>query len=102
MRWPSRKSSPSRPRATMRRPPAAAQGDVSGGGAVFNLGTLTVSAVTFRDNASNGAATYGGAIHNEGALLVRDSTFLHNSGTGVPDASSGGFSTGYGGAIASR
>lgn len=76
-----------------------AQGDISGGGAVFNRGSLTVSGVTFRDNASTGAATYGGAIHNEGTLVITGSSFLRNSGKGVANDTSGGFSTGYGGAI---
>ncbi len=49
------------------------------GGGIFNDdGTLTVTNITFSDN----AAGYGGGIFNEGTTFVSNSTFLGNSGAG--------------------
>jgi Bacterial Ig domain len=52
-----------------------------GGGAIFNHGTLTVSAGTFTNNSSPAATgTSGGAIDSTGTLSVNTSTFSGNSG----------------------
>ena len=55
-----------------------ANGSVSGGygGAVYNLGTVTVSDTTFSGNSSSAG---GGAILNQGTVSVLDSTFYRNS-----------------------
>jgi hypothetical protein len=52
-----------------------------GGGAIFNHGTLTVTAGTFTNNSSPAATgTSGGAIDSTGTLSVNTSTFSANSG----------------------
>ena len=52
-----------------------------GGGAIFNHGTLTVTAGTFTNNSSPAATgTSGGAIDSTGTLNVNTSTFSGNSG----------------------
>src|SRR5450755_3586032 len=52
-----------------------------GGGAIFNHGTLTVTAGTFTNNSSPAATgTSGGAIDSTGTLSVNASTFSANSG----------------------
>jgi CSLREA domain-containing protein len=48
-----------------------------GGGAILNLGTLTVANSTLNDN--NGFFAEGGAIVNLNTLTVRDSTFTNNT-----------------------
>jgi len=54
---------------------------VSGGGAVFSHGPLTVSQTTFRGNSAPAATgTSGGAIDASGPLTVSLSTFTGNSG----------------------
>ncbi len=62
------------------------------GGAVYNIGTLTVDRCSF---AGNAAAEYGGGIFNgqNGTLTVRGSTFTVD---GIPAGNSAGL---YGGAI---
>ena len=51
-----------------------------GGGAIFNHGTLTVTAGTFTNNSSPAATgTSGGAIDSTGTLSVNTSTFSGNS-----------------------
>ncbi|HEX4021133.1 MAG TPA: choice-of-anchor Q domain-containing protein [Acidobacteriaceae bacterium] len=49
------------------------------GGAIYSLGTLTVTNCVFSDNTTS---EYGGAIFNEGTLVVNDSTFTGNSSFG--------------------
>ena len=48
-----------------------------GGGAIFNLGTLTVASSTLNHN--SGLFAEGGAIENLNTLTVRDSTFTNNT-----------------------
>ncbi len=48
----------------------------SGGGGVYNSGTLTVDSCTFRNNV---AADYGGAIYNNGTLTITNSLLYQNS-----------------------
>src|SRR5262249_41174252 len=55
-----------------------------GGGAINNLGQVTITASSFNGNSSNNA---GGAILNQGTMYIGNSTFYKNS------------STSYGGAI---
>ena len=62
------------------------------GGAIYNGGTLTVSASTFSGNTSN--YDPGGAIYNEGTLTVSASTFSGNRA-----ATNGNTGTNDGGAI---
>jgi hypothetical protein len=83
---------------------------IGGGGAVRNLGSLTVSACVFANNISQGGkgsltgggggAGGGGALYNNGLLVVTDSTFLGNVARGGAgqDAGAGG-GAGLGGAI---
>jgi CSLREA domain-containing protein len=52
-------------------------GFASSGGAIFNAGTLTVTACTLDSNLAPDA---GAAIGNAGTLTVTDSTFVDNSG----------------------
>jgi hypothetical protein len=53
---------------------------VSGGGAVFSRGPLTVTSTTFSGNASPAATgTSGGAINSSGPLTVSLSTFTGNT-----------------------
>jgi len=53
------------------------------GGAIFNLGTLSVSGTIFSDNVAASRTGYvigaGGAIHNQGTLFVSGSTFTGNA-----------------------
>src|SRR5208337_3579836 len=63
----------------------------SGGGGIFNAGTLTVNNSTFTDN----YAYDGGGISNYGTLTVNNSTFTNNS---APD----GTDQGYGGGICNQ
>ncbi len=57
-----------------------ANNGVAGGGAIYNHGTLTVSASAFRGNSSPAATgTSGGAINNSGTLAVTASTFTGNT-----------------------
>ncbi len=45
------------------------------GGAIINVGQLTLNHVTLQNNRAN----YGGAIHNNGKLDITDSTFKNNT-----------------------
>ncbi len=54
-------------------------GGFTDGGAIDNLGTLTVSKDTFTDN----TAFYGGGIDNNGTLTVSKDTFTDNHATNV-------------------
>src|SRR5207248_11601830 len=62
------------------------------GGAILNLGTLTVSACTLTGNSAGGAvgagnsAFYGGAIYNAGTLTVTDSLLSDNAAGLVPSS----------------
>jgi hypothetical protein len=54
---------------------------VSGGGAIFSHGPLTVTHTTFSDNSAPAkTGTSGGAIDNSGSLAVSFSMFTGNSG----------------------
>ncbi|MGH3283495.1 MAG: ricin-type beta-trefoil lectin domain protein [Streptosporangiaceae bacterium] len=58
-----------------------ANNGVSGGGAVFSRGPLSVTSTTFSGNSAPSATgTSGGAINNSGPLTVSLSTFTGNSG----------------------
>jgi hypothetical protein len=58
-----------------------ANGGVSGGGAIFSHGPLTVTGTTFSGNSAPSATgSSGGAIDNSGPLTVSLSTFTGNSG----------------------
>jgi len=57
--------------------------DVTGsGGAIYNAGTLTVSASTF----SNNMALNGGAIYDKGTLIISGTTFTNDSATSIGGA----------------
>jgi hypothetical protein len=59
-------------------------GDATDGGGIDNLGTLTVSKVTFTDNhTTNVAGGVGGGIDNLGTLTVTNSAFTGNSASGA-------------------
>ena len=66
------------------------QGSSSGGGGVYNAGTLTVNNSTFSGNSALGL---GGAIRNYGTLIVNNSTFSGNSGYGSGAISNPGTAT---------
>ncbi|MEX2236307.1 MAG: Ig-like domain-containing protein [Dehalococcoidia bacterium] len=66
------------------------------GGAVRNLGTLTLSEVTLANNLAGGE---GGAIYNGGTLIVESATFLDNSSDTVSGTPANGA---RGGAIYSQ
>jgi predicted outer membrane repeat protein len=51
-------------------------GQASVGGAIENLGTLTISNSTFSNNVANGGL--GGAIYNSGTLTISNTTFSDN------------------------
>jgi CSLREA domain-containing protein len=54
--------------------------EISGGGGIFNEGTLTVTNSTFSDNSTrDGIEGRGGGIDNEGKLTVTNSTFSGNT-----------------------
>jgi len=61
------------------------------GGAIYNLGTLTLSSVTVAHNqagiASSGASAYGGAIWSNGSLTLENGTLLESN---VASAGGGG------------
>jgi parallel beta helix pectate lyase-like protein len=50
----------------------------SGGGAIYNIGTLTVRKSTFLSNSTSGFYLGGGGIFNSGTLTVTHSTFSAN------------------------
>ena len=63
-------------------------GDATDGGGIDNLGTLTVSKVTFTDNhTTDVAGGVGGGIDNLGTLTVTNSAFTGNSASGAAAAS---------------
>ena len=64
--------------------------DNDGGGGILNLGTLTVTNSTVRDNSPGEPA--GGGIFNRGTLTVTNSTV---SGNSAGDAGGGGISAGH-------
>lgn len=51
---------------------------ISGAGAIFNVGTLSVRNCTFSGNKATGSGLPGGAIWNQGTLTVESSTFENN------------------------
>jgi predicted outer membrane repeat protein len=55
-------------------------GKATDGGAIGNVGVLTVKDCTFKDNT---ATSDGGAISNDGVLTVNKSTFTGNTATGA-------------------
>ena len=55
-------------------------GKATDGGAIGNVGVLTVKDCTFKDNT---ATSDGGAISNDGVLTVNKSTFTDNTATGA-------------------
>ena len=63
------------------------------GGAVYNLGTLSVENATFFDNASPSNGSGGGIYNHYGALNVKDSVFYNNQ------SNSGGAIYNYTGAL---
>src|SRR5208337_2094148 len=63
------------------------------GGGISNYGTLTVNNSTFTDNSSHGGG--GGIFNDPGTLTVNNSTFTNNS---APD----GTDQGYGGGICNQ
>ncbi len=67
-------------------------GDGAWGGAIYNVGTLTVIGSTISDSTATGGAGgrhYGGGIYNDGTLTVETSTIADNTATG--DAGGGIF-----------
>lgn len=64
--------------------------DESGGGALFNAGTMTVTTSIFTDNEGRGdLSSGGGAIYNRGNLEVNESAFTENQGIGSFGGSGG-------------
>jgi hypothetical protein len=57
-------------------------GAASNGGAIANLGTLTVTKCTFSGNSSLDGFGGGGAISNEGSLTISASSFSGNTESG--------------------
>ena len=72
----------------------------TGGGAVFNSGTLTLQRMVFQNNQST--VGNGGAIANGGTLNIDQSLFVGNTAYGMngADGSSTGFGGGGGGGAA--
>ena len=67
-------------------------GDGAWGGAIYNIGTLTVVGSAISDSTATGGAGgrhYGGGIYNDGTLTVETSTITGNTATG--DAGGGIF-----------
>ena len=52
----------------------ATNNDVGGGGAIYNLGNLTINSAEFKQNTSK----YGGAIFNLGEVAINDAEFTNN------------------------
>lgn len=81
-----------------------ASGTSEQGGAILNLGTLTVTDCTLWTNRAIGGAGgglgEGGAIYNSGTLTITNSTFYNNSAIGGASMMVGG--DGDGGAIYNR
>jgi hypothetical protein len=79
---------------------AKATGNSAEGGAIFNQGTLVLSAVTVQSNTAAGPGAYpaGGGIWSNGSLTLENSSLIAgNSANAVGD---GGFATNaYGGGI---
>jgi hypothetical protein len=66
------------------------QGLANAGGAISNIGSLTINSCAFINNTVTGSDAFGGAISNEGSLLsVNNSSFVNNSAFAT-DASFGG------------
>ena len=66
------------------------------GGAIYNLGEMTIELAEFANNDANGglaAAAYGGAIYNVGDVTITDTSFTNNQARG------GLTHVGHGGAI---
>jgi hypothetical protein len=61
------------------------------GGAIWSAGSLSISGSTIADNFASGADAAGGAIYSDGPLSITDSTISGNYATGAY--------SGYGGAI---
>lgn len=62
----------------------SATGIAAGGGAIFNPGMLSVTKSTFTRNSTKGTlGSDGGGIHNSGTLSVTKSTFAGNSAGGL-------------------
>jgi hypothetical protein len=61
------------------------------GGAIQNVGKLTLESCVFRDNSlSSGSGKQGGAIRNSGSLTVLGCTFYNNSSAGIGIGCQGG------------
>lgn len=52
-------------------------------GAIYNAGTMDVSASSFTYNSATGSATSGGAFLNEGTISLVNSTVAYNTATGT-------------------
>jgi hypothetical protein len=73
-------------------------GYLIGGGAIYNLGTLSVSDCTLTGNSAGSYFGIGGAIYNLGTLSVSDCTLTGNS-NGLYSGIRGNYYGGMGGAI---
>ena len=58
----------------------------SGGAISVNYATLTINNTKFINNTCNGITSYGGAIYNMGTLTIENSTFEHNGNTNIGGA----------------
>jgi hypothetical protein len=63
--------------------------DGSGGGGIFNGGTLTLSNVAITDNTASGLNDWGGGIYNAGPLAITNCIIANNK-TGAHNAYGGG------------
>ena len=52
----------------------------TGGGGIFNLGTLTVTNSIISENIQSGDGGFGGGIFNQGTVDIANSLFVENSG----------------------
>src|SRR5262245_36637261 len=58
-------------------------GSASAGGAIYNLGTLTMSGVTVQNNIAKGARdATGGGIYSDGSLMMQDCLIQNNQALG--------------------
>ncbi|MBR5882053.1 MAG: right-handed parallel beta-helix repeat-containing protein, partial [Mailhella sp.] len=74
------------------------------GGAIYNVGTLTINNATFTENKADntsGGETWGGAIYNDGDLVVSNSTFTGNTAF-LTEKGAINTKQGHGGAIYTR
>jgi hypothetical protein len=75
---------------TITRGQAAWPGGWSGGGAIYNNGTLTIANSAVTNSAVHGDRTCGGGIYNAGTLVISNSTISGNWASGWWGCGAGG------------